>query len=294
MPRASSAAILARYISRSPLALRRSLSSVRRTPRATVLIAPMISFCARPTLSERTVASIKLILRCCKFKCPKFSKHCAAALEFLREPRRRVLCPLACSTQLSSCHSRLVVRAANSPQHSMGSAPRSTRLIPPCPGCRPSPQAGSFDGYWPLCLHAQPALFRQLHSYARSVCGSELLAIGGHSVRLFSVVLFDRHAARRSGTSSTSRRCFRRIREHCAIVFSSPNSRETLFRGCRFIFLRTIQEKPRIPGGDWLPAIARCAAVDLVVAPRLTPLQGRGDRFWSRRCPLAGHNAASK
>src|SRR5580692_1966419 len=207
MPRASSAAILAHFILRSPWALRQSLSSVQRTPRATARMAPRTSSCALPAQSGRTAASTKLILPCSRFKCPRSSRQFAAAWEFLLELRRRFFCPLAGSAQLPSCDSCLVVCAANSTHHSLGSSLRFTRPIPPRAGCRPSPQAGSFDGYRPLCLHAQPALFWQLHSYARSLCCRALLAIGCHSVRLFYAVLFHRHAARRGGTSATSRRC---------------------------------------------------------------------------------------
>ena len=100
------------------------------------------------------------------------------------ELRQRFLCPLARAPRLSACHSRFVVRAPNSPQHSLGSASRSARLIRPRKRRRPSSQAGSAHGHRSLCLYAQSALSRQRHSCTRSRRCRAFLDIGGDSVRL--------------------------------------------------------------------------------------------------------------
>ena len=54
-----------------------------------------------------------------------------------------------------------------------------------------------------------------------------------------------------------------------AFVFPASFSRKAFFRGRRLIFFCAVQEKPRIPGGDRIPAIACGIAVDLVVASAL-------------------------
>ena len=162
-------------------------------------------------------------------------------------------------------HSRFVVRAANSPRHSLGSAPRFARPIYPRQRRRPSSQAGSSDRDRALRLHAESVILRQRHSYACRLHRHALLDIGCHSVQLFCAVLLDRHAQRRSRASPASRCRVRRVCQVRAAVFPAAHARQALFRSSWCVFLCAVQEKPRISSRYRISAFARVAPLDVAV-----------------------------